>query len=66
MFDDRFVRTWRIYLAGSLVAFRVGTMQLFQLTFAGSQCQRIPWTRAHLYEVELAQPQEQTWTSATS
>src|SRR5437667_5361073 len=36
MFDDRFVRTWRVYLAGSLVAFRVGTLQLFQMTFAGS------------------------------
>jgi len=70
MFDDRFVRTWRVYLAGSLVAFRVGTMQLFQMTFAGSQCQRIPWTRAHLYGAEHPQPQEQTqeqtWTSAMS
>jgi hypothetical protein len=31
------------------VAFRVGTMQLFQITFAGPQCQRIPWSRANLY-----------------
>jgi cyclopropane-fatty-acyl-phospholipid synthase len=49
MFDEKFMRTWRLYLAGSLAAFRVGTMQLFQITFAGPECRRIPWTRAHLY-----------------
>jgi cyclopropane-fatty-acyl-phospholipid synthase len=49
MFDSKFTRTWRLYLAGSLVAFRVGTMQLFQITFAGPQCQRMPWSRANLY-----------------
>jgi cyclopropane-fatty-acyl-phospholipid synthase len=30
MFDEKFMRTWRLYLAGSLAAFRVGTMQLFR------------------------------------
>jgi len=66
MFDDRFVRTWRIYLAGSLVAFRVGTMQLFQVMFAGSECKRIPWTRAYLYQADQRQAQEQTWTNVMS
>lgn len=66
MFDDRFVRTWRIYLAGSLVAFRVGTMQLFQVTFAGPQCRRIPWTRAYLYQAGQPQAQEETWTNVMS
>lgn len=50
MFDERFVRMWRLYLAGSAAAFRTGTMQLFQVVFAGAKCQAIPWTRAHLYE----------------
>ena len=50
MFDERFVRMWRLYLAGSVAAFRLGTMQLFQVVFAGSQCKAIPWTRAYLYE----------------
>lgn len=50
MFDQRFVRMWRLYLAGSIAAFRAGTMQLFQAVFAGSQWQAIPWTRAHLYQ----------------
>lgn len=47
--DERFLRAWRLYLAGSLVAFRVGTLQLFQVLFAGRDCGRIPATRGHLY-----------------
>ena len=66
MFDARFVRVWRLYLAGSLVAFRVGTMQLFQITFAGAQCRRIPWTRAHLYQVKRPQAQEPSCTNVMS
>ena len=65
MFDARFVRAWRLYLAGSLVAFRVGTLQLFQMTFAGPDC-RIPWTRAHLYEVPEPQEQGPKWMHAMS
>jgi cyclopropane-fatty-acyl-phospholipid synthase len=49
MFGPEFVRAWRLYLAGSIAGFRVGTLQLFQVVFAGSQCPQIPWTRAHLY-----------------
>ena len=54
MFDERFVRMWRLYLAGSAAAFRTGTMQLFQVVFAGGKCQAMPWTRAYLYEPQLA------------
>jgi cyclopropane-fatty-acyl-phospholipid synthase len=49
MFDSAFVRAWRLYLAGSLAAFRSGDMQLFQVCFARSGQNRIPWTRQHLY-----------------
>jgi cyclopropane-fatty-acyl-phospholipid synthase len=52
MFGPEFVRAWRLYLAGSIASFRVGTLQLFQVVFAGPQCGQIPWTRAHLYEGE--------------
>ena len=65
MFDSKFTRTWRLYLAGSLVAFRVGTMQLFQITIAGPQAPRIPWTRASLYEPEQQSGRESTWIPAT-
>lgn len=45
MFDPTVARTWRLYLAGSLAAFRAGNMQLFQVLFARSRDNRIPWTR---------------------
>jgi cyclopropane-fatty-acyl-phospholipid synthase len=45
MFDEPFVRAWRLYLAGSQVAFTTGCMQLFQVVFARGSSNRIPWTR---------------------
>ncbi len=48
-FDESFVRAWRLYLAGSITAFRRGNLQLFQVCFARSGMNRIPWTRAHVY-----------------
>jgi cyclopropane-fatty-acyl-phospholipid synthase len=36
MFDEPFVRAWRLYLAGSQVAFTTGSMQLFQVVFSRS------------------------------
>ena len=47
--DERFRRTWRLYLAGSEAAFRTGSMQLFQVTFAPSGASGAPWTRRNLY-----------------
>jgi cyclopropane-fatty-acyl-phospholipid synthase len=49
MFDDAFVRAWRLYLVGSIAAFVHGKLQLFQVSFARSGENEIPWTRAHLY-----------------
>jgi cyclopropane-fatty-acyl-phospholipid synthase len=49
MFDAEFERAWRLYLAGSTAAFRVGTLQLFQVLFTRGSRNDIPWTRAHLY-----------------
>jgi cyclopropane-fatty-acyl-phospholipid synthase len=49
MYDSRFVRAWRLYLAGSIAAFRVGHLQLFQILFTGSQREPIFWTRDPLY-----------------
>jgi cyclopropane-fatty-acyl-phospholipid synthase len=48
-FDERFRRSWRLYLAGSEAAFRTGSMQLFQVTFAPSGSSAVPWTRRGLY-----------------
>lgn len=49
-YDARFLRAWRLHHAGSLTAFRTGTLQLFQVLFAGRDCQGLPATRAGLYQ----------------
>lgn len=66
MFGPEFVRMWRLYLAGAVAAFRAGTLQLFQVVFARTACQRIPWTRAHLYQGEQHEVQEKRWTHTMS
>jgi cyclopropane-fatty-acyl-phospholipid synthase len=49
MFDEAFVRAWRLYLIGSVAAFTTGGLQLFQVLFARSGMNRVPATRAHVY-----------------
>lgn len=49
MFDERFVRMWRMYLAGSIATFKVGGLQLFQVIFSRESNNDIPWTREHVY-----------------
>jgi cyclopropane-fatty-acyl-phospholipid synthase len=49
MFDERFVRAWRLYLAGSIAAFRTGSLQLFQVLFTAPLNNDIPWTREYIY-----------------
>jgi len=59
-----FARMWRLYLAGSIASFRAGNLQLFQVLFAGSQCQSIPWTRDHLYAPCNEETDAEQWTRA--
>ena len=49
MFDQRFIRSWRLYLAGSVAAFTTGDLQLFQVVFTNPTNNDLPWSRAHLY-----------------
>ena len=49
MFDEAFVRAWRLYLCGSIASFLSGNLQLFQVVFARGRSNDIPWTREHLY-----------------
>lgn len=49
MFDERLVRTWRLYLAGSVAAFETGVLQLFQVLFTGRENNDIPLTREYIY-----------------
>jgi len=49
MFDDTFVRMWRLYLAGSIAGFETGTLQLFQVVFSTRENNQIALTRQHQY-----------------
>lgn len=49
MFGPLFLRAWRLYLCGSLAAFRSGHLQLFQVLFQRNGDNALPWTRAYLY-----------------
>jgi cyclopropane-fatty-acyl-phospholipid synthase len=49
MFDETFVRAWRLYLVGSIAAFLAGKLQLFQVLYAHTGAKNVPWTRAHVY-----------------
>jgi len=63
MYGEELERAWRLYLAGSAASFRTGSLQLFQVVLTRGACNRIPWTRAHLYQtVEADEP----WTHAMS
>jgi cyclopropane-fatty-acyl-phospholipid synthase len=48
-FDDRFVRMWRLYLAGARAGFLSGDLQLFQVLVERATDNSRPWTRAGLY-----------------
>jgi len=49
MLDKKFIKSWRLYLAGSIAAFNVGNLQLFQVVFTQADNNELPWSRAHLY-----------------
>jgi cyclopropane-fatty-acyl-phospholipid synthase len=49
MFDAAFVRSWRLYLTGSMASFLTGNSQLFQIAFAPAGNNDIPQTRERLY-----------------
>ncbi len=60
MFDERFVRMWRFYLAGSSVGFKEGGNRLFQVTFTKG-LRDLPFTRDHLCRLEA---ENRDWVEA--
>jgi cyclopropane-fatty-acyl-phospholipid synthase len=48
-FDERFVRAWRLYLTGSIAAFKLGDLQLFQVVFSRGSDNHLPWSRDYIY-----------------
>ncbi len=49
MYDESFVRSWRLYLASSIASFRTGWCQLYQIVFSRAAADALPWTRDHVY-----------------
>lgn len=49
MYDEHFTRAWRMYLAGSIAAFRAGSLQLFQVVFTHGANNQLPQSRQDLY-----------------
>ncbi|MCA9160214.1 MAG: class I SAM-dependent methyltransferase, partial [Planctomycetales bacterium] len=49
-FGETFVRTWRFYLTGSLSAFELGSLQLFQVLFSRGTNNNLPRTRQFIYD----------------
>ena len=66
MYDPWFQRAWRLYLAGSIAAFRTGTLQLFQVVFSGSRNRELSWTRAPLYSDAPAANEATEWNHTMS
>jgi len=50
MYDKRFYRMWRLYLANSASGFRYGPMTLSQFVFTKGAQPDLPLTREHLYK----------------
>ncbi|MFQ6004948.1 MAG: class I SAM-dependent methyltransferase [Woeseia sp.] len=49
MYNEEFMRAWRLYLAGSSAAFQSGTLQLYQVLFAPHGNNDVPWSRRYQY-----------------
>jgi cyclopropane-fatty-acyl-phospholipid synthase len=57
MFNQTFVRAWRLYLSGSIAAFDTGQLQLFQIHFTRERNNKIALTRDHIYQQTSKQKQ---------
>ena len=50
MYDEAFVRAWRLYLSGCIANFSANSLQLYQILFTRLEQPSVPWTRAYLYQ----------------
>ncbi|MDO3721038.1 cyclopropane-fatty-acyl-phospholipid synthase family protein [Marinobacter sp. chi1] len=54
MYDAHFTRAWQMYLAGSIAAFRAGSLQLFQVVFTHGDNNQLPQNRCDIYSSPAA------------
>ena len=52
MMDEEFVKTWSLYLYGSIAAFNSGELQLFQVVFHNAESHNVPWSRHYIYDAD--------------
>jgi cyclopropane-fatty-acyl-phospholipid synthase len=50
MYDEAFVRAWRLYLSGCIANFSTNSLQLYQILFTRVGQPDVPWTRKYLYQ----------------
>lgn len=50
MYNERFVRMWRVYLRGVMVAFEIGSLDLHQFLFTKGINNNLPQTREEWYK----------------
>ena len=50
MFDESFVRMWRLYLHACSAGFKYGSSRLYQILFSNGLNNGLPLTRKHLYQ----------------
>ena len=52
MFDEPFVRMWRLYLQACSAGFKYGSSRRYQILFSNGLTNGLPLTRKHLYQDE--------------
>ncbi len=50
LFDEAFVKRWRLFLISSAAGFKYGESRLFQILFSNGLNNTLPSTRMHLYQ----------------
>jgi cyclopropane-fatty-acyl-phospholipid synthase len=64
MFDERFVRMWRFYLAAAVAAFKTGALQLYQVLFTNGPTADLALTREHQNPSLSEPPEIATWNAS--
>jgi len=59
MYDERFVRMWRLYLRGAFAAFSWGKLDLAQILWTKGLSDAVPMTRDYMYPQAFAQAGEE-------
>ncbi len=62
MFDERFIRMWRVYLSGAMVSFSDGGMTLSQILFYKGKLTNLRLNRRAFYDPKYEDPHWNFWT----